>query len=162
MKFYKNIFFVGLFLVSIHNGFSQNFDKSRGLPFVRNYLPEQYHAHEQNYDVIQSSEGFMYFANFAGILEYDGSTWNKIPSSSGMRVVSLAKNEKGKIFVGGLYDFGYLENNKKGQTSFVSLALKQADLKDIGLIFKVICLQDKVYFISENKMYAYDGSKLVI
>jgi serine phosphatase RsbU (regulator of sigma subunit)/ligand-binding sensor domain-containing protein len=162
MEFIKNIFFVGLFLASIHNGFSQNFDKSRGLPFVRNYLPEQYHAHEQNFDVIQSSEGFMYFANFAGILEYDGSTWNKILSSSGMRVVSLAKNEKGRIFVGGLYDFGYLESNKKGQTSFVSLALKQANLKDIGLIFKVICLQDKIYFISENKMYVYDGSKLQV
>jgi serine phosphatase RsbU (regulator of sigma subunit) len=160
MEIKKHIIFLLSFLLIINNlVISQNFDRSRGLPFVRNYLPEEYHAHEQNFDVLQSSSGIMYFANFAGILEFDGSNWNKIVSSSGMRIISLAKDEKGKIFASGLYDFGYLETDKKGQTNFTSLVNKKDSLKSIGLIFKVICTGTKTYFFSEKQIYIYDGSK---
>jgi serine phosphatase RsbU (regulator of sigma subunit) len=155
--------FIGLIvcflLIQSHPVISQNFDKSRGVPFIRNYLPEEYHAHEQNFEMIQADNGIMYFANFAGILEFDGARWNKILSSSGMRIVSLAKNNKGLIFAGGLYDFGYLQTDKRGRTSFISLAKDSMDSKDIGLIFKVICIENLCYFISEKQMFIYDGKE---
>jgi len=158
IKYSGFIFFlIGVLNFQMH---SQNFDQTRGMPFLRNYLPEEYHAHEQNFDMLQAGNGIMYIANFAGILEFDGAQWNKIVSSSGMRVVSLAKDEKGKIFAGGLFDFGYLKTSQKGETSFVSLVDKQTNLKNIGLIFKVICNQNLTYFISENQIYVYDGKKL--
>jgi len=139
---------------------AQNFDISRGLPFIRNYLPEEYHAHEKNFGIIQSHKGFMYFANFAGVLQFDGSKWEKIMSSRGMRIVSLSINDKGRIFAGGLYDFGYLETSGNGVTKFISLAGDE-DTKNIGLISKVICFEKKVYFFSAREMYVLEKDKVI-
>ncbi len=141
---------------------AQNFSVSRGLPFIRNYSSEEYNAHEQNFDIIQSKTGIMYFANFAGILEFDGTTWNKIPTSSGMRALSLSMNKQGRIFVGGLYDFGYLQHNNQGITSFVSLADSIEDKVGIGEVFKVICARDVNYFISEKKLFISRKGKLSV
>jgi len=141
---------------------AQNFSISRGLPFIRNYSPEEYNAHEQNFDIVQDKNGIMYFANFAGILEFDGTTWNKIPTSSGMRVLSLAIDEKGTIFVGGLYDFGYLKHNSEGTTSFVSLTDSIKNKEEIGEIFKVICAKEMNYFISERKLFIAKKDKISV
>jgi serine phosphatase RsbU (regulator of sigma subunit)/ligand-binding sensor domain-containing protein len=155
-----NSILIGVLLLAGQALYAQNFDRMRGLPFLRNYLPEEYHAHEQNFDIIQANNGFMYFANFAGILEFDGSGWAKIPTMSGMRVVSLTMDGNGKIFAGGLYDFGFIETDPKGQTKFVSLTDNQKHLKNIGLIFKVLEAENKVYFFSEKNIYIYDGQQI--
>ncbi len=153
------LYFLGCFSLQLT---AQNFDKSRGLSFLHNYLPEAYHAHEKNFDIIQAQDGIMYFANFAGILKFDGSNWTKIVSASGMRIISLAKDDENRIYAGGLYDFGYLLTDNKGVTKFNSLLNDKEDLKKSGLIFKVICQGKNTYFISDKQMFVYDGKKLEI
>jgi len=138
---------------------AQNFDKTGGLPFIRNYTPEEFNAHEKSFEMVQDLNGTMYFANFSGILEFDGTTWTKIPSLSGMRILSVSINSKGKVFAGGLYDFGYLEKDKKGVTHFFSLADSSADRANIGLISKVLCLDNNTLFFSDKVMFRYDGAK---
>ncbi len=138
---------------------SQNFDKTGGLPFIRNYTPEEYNAHEKSFEMVQDLNGIMYFANFSGILEYDGTKWTKIPSSSGMRILSMNMNAKGQVFAGGLYDFGYLEKDKKGLTHFFSLVDSTEDKTTIGLIYKVLCIDNYTYFFSDKTMFCYDGTK---
>ena len=125
-----------IFIAVSANLRAQNFSMLRGLPFIRNYSSEEYNAHEQNFDIAQSNNGIMYFANFAGVLEFDGTTWNKIPTSSGMRVLSLAKNDEGTIFVGGLYDFGYLKRDGRGITSFVGLTDSIKDKTELDIEIK--------------------------
>ena len=92
---------------------AQNFSVSRGMPFVRNYSPEEYKAHEKNFAITQGQGGLMYFANFAGTLQFDGTHWNKIASLSGMRILSVNKDKNGRIYAGGVYDFGYLETKQR-------------------------------------------------
>jgi serine phosphatase RsbU (regulator of sigma subunit)/sugar lactone lactonase YvrE len=140
-----------LFITSVAAG--QNFNKERGLPFIKNYSASEYNAHEQNFDIVQDKNGLMYFANFSGILEFDGTEWRKITTASGMRVLSLDVNEEGTVFAGGLFDFGYVEHTEFGESKFVSL-LDSTDV-NIGMIFKVICGKEAVYFFSENTMYTY-------
>jgi serine phosphatase RsbU (regulator of sigma subunit)/ligand-binding sensor domain-containing protein len=162
INYLKYICFLNLFFVSVFSVKAQNFSQERGMPFIRNYSPEEYHAHESNFDVIQGDDGLMYFANFAGVLQFDGTNWNRITTKSGMRVLSLAKDKNGRIYVGGFYDFGYLSKNEFGKTSFISLVPKKIEQTDIGLIFKVLIDDDKVIFAGENQLFIYENNKVQI
>ncbi len=161
-KYLKHIVFL-CFLFAY--GFSinaQSFSQKRGAPFIKNYSSEEYKAHENNFDVLQGDNGLVYFANFAGILQFDGTNWNKINTKSGMRVLSLAKDKKGKIYAGGFYDFGFLSTNEYGKTNFTSLVPKEIGKTDIGLIFKVLCDDERVVFASENQLFIYEDNKVEI
>ncbi len=150
------------FLIVFNQSDAQNFSRERGLPFVRNYTSEEYKAHEQNFDIVQDKRGIMYFANFAGILEFDGINWHKIPTSSGMRVLSLAINKEGIVYAGGLFDFGYLKQNKKGISYFFSLADTIADKENIGEVFNIHFIDSSTYFLTQKKMYIYESGKVSI
>ena len=145
-------------LLAISSINAQNFNKLHGLPFIRNYSPEEYHAQEQNFDIVQDTLGIMYFANFSGILQFDGTNWIKISTKSGMRVLSLDVNKEGRVFAGGLEDFGYIEHLKNGKSSYVSLA--NHSKYDVGMIFKVLCDDNKTYFFSKDAMYIYQDTSI--
>ncbi len=149
-----------ILLLLIFTSNAQNFNRFNGIPFIKNYSSEEYKAHEQNFDIIQDNRGVMYFANFAGVLEFDGSVWTKIPTKSGMRVLSLEKDSKGKIYTGGLYDFGYILQNTKGKSYFVSLADSIENKEDIGEIFNIHSVKDKMYFVSKHSLFIYNQSKI--
>lgn len=143
-----------LFLLLVVSSLNaQNFNKLNGLPFIRNYSPDEYHAQEQNFDIVQDSLGIMYFANFSGILQYDGTNWTKTLTKSGMRVLSLDVSSKGKVYAGGLEDFGYIEHLKNGISSYVSLA--NHSKYEIGMIFKVLCGDNQTFFISKDNLFIY-------
>ena len=49
-----------------------------GLPFFQNFTSQDYLAHNRNFDVVCDSSGIAYFANFEGIIYFNGAEWNKI------------------------------------------------------------------------------------
>jgi hypothetical protein len=77
-----------------------------GLPFIRNFPPQEYKTSPQNWAIIQDQRGIMYFGNNEGILEYDGVTWRLIkqPGAS-----ALAVDSTGRVFIGFDYDIGFLQ-----------------------------------------------------
>ncbi|GEM_PF-3075868 len=154
-------FFLCTLLLYFPSVYSQNFNSSRGVPLIRNYSVKEYKMHEQNFQTIQANDGSMFFANFGGILKYDGSVWNSVYTKSGMRVLSLAKDSTGQIFVGGLRDFGFLNQTKTGLTEYFSLAdsLKLPD-EQIGEIFKVLILNKAVYYFSNHRIFIYQNKNL--
>ena len=94
------------FLVSLtKTGYCQN---ELGLPTITNYYYKDYDAAPINWWVLEDSRGVMYFANGAGVLEFDGETWRLIrnPGAGGAR--SMAMNEEGVIHVGFEGDLGVL------------------------------------------------------
>ncbi len=152
-------FFACFFLIIAPKSFfAQNFNEYEGLPYVKNYTPKIYHAHGQNFDIAQDRRGIMYFANFAGILEYDGSVWQTIPTSSGLRVLSLDVDTDGNVYAGGLSDFGFIKHRENGTSVFISLADSLKD--DVGMIFKVLCKDSTSYFLSEKVLYIYENSEI--
>jgi len=60
-----------------------------GKPLVHNYNHRDFGAEVQAWDVVQGDSGLMYFANNAGVLEYDGRTWRLIELPSHLDVRSL-------------------------------------------------------------------------
>ena len=106
-----------------------------GNPFIRNYSPKEYGAFDQNMGVVTDSLGLLYFANGDGVLTYDGVDWRVLPLPNDGNVISIEKDDSGRIYVGGLSEFGYLRPDSYGRLEYVSLV---PFLNDEHLDFKYI------------------------
>lgn len=119
-----------------------------GVPFIRNFLPKDYKGEAQVFSAAQDSRGVMYFANTAGILEFDGHRWRTTPLPY---CVSLGKDKNQTIYASGNSDLGYLTVDSKGRTVFNSL--RDYLPKDIELppYFRFIqCTSTNIYWQSEG------------
>lgn len=92
-----------------------------GAPFIENFKPREFKASSANYDVVQNGNGLMYFANYRGVLEYDGISWQLFPLPNGAATRSLAADSNGVIYVGAVGEMGYLAPDEKGEMRYFSL-----------------------------------------
>ena len=72
-----------------------------GIPFFRNFTSQEYGAHNRNFDVVCDSTGTPYFANFEGIIYFNGAQWNKILTPGISRITKLHIDHTGRIWAGG-------------------------------------------------------------
>lgn len=123
-----------------------------GLSKVINYNSKNYESHPRCYDAIQDHNGFMYFGNLWGIIQFDGIKWKKIPLSNGSSCTSLAIDKNGMIFIGGRNDIGYLKENTKGEKQFVSLRHKVNGIKSFGEVWQTYTTKNGVVFASQEAL----------
>lgn len=104
MKYLRNILFIIACVVGTTAAFAQ------GMPFYRNYTPEEYNAHNRNFDIlVDPKEGVVYVANFEGLLIYDQVEWDIKHTPGITRVTTLFMDSRGTIWTGGYNYMGYLE-----------------------------------------------------
>ncbi|MFY0686330.1 MAG: response regulator [Cyclobacteriaceae bacterium] len=101
--------------------------KTFGYPFMEVYGSTDYDFGSQNFDILAGHDGKVYFANFEGILVYDGAGWTQLPLPNNTGTYSLAKAPDGTVYVGGVNEFGYLTTQANGQLGFISLKDKIGD-----------------------------------
>ena len=87
----------------------------QGIPFLRNFTPQEYHGNSMNFDVITDNEGTAYIANFEGVLYYDHAEWRIIHTPHISRVTVIYRDKNGAIWAGGYNYFGRIEKNKNGE-----------------------------------------------
>ncbi|MFK7982561.1 MAG: hypothetical protein AB8G86_21450 [Saprospiraceae bacterium] len=78
-----------------------------GIPFTTNYPNEIYQAGTQNWDIDQHPNGFMFFANNNGLLQFDGLNWELFPLNNKTIARSIHITKEGRIYVGGQGTFGF-------------------------------------------------------
>ncbi|HYL77187.1 MAG TPA: GAF domain-containing protein [Bryobacteraceae bacterium] len=136
-----------------------------GYPYIRNFGPSDFKAPEPTWATIQDSRGLIYVGNQAGALEYDGVSWNVIPTRKKTYVRTFAKDpHTGRIWVGSSGDFGYLDYpDKSSQLTFVSLLDKvpQAD-RDFTDIWSAIFTEQGVYFLAHSRLFRYVSDSVPI
>ncbi|MBO9617020.1 MAG: response regulator [Dyadobacter sp.] len=135
----------------------------QSLPFITNYSTDEYKAAFQNWALVQGNNGIMYAANNSGVLEYDGVTWQLIPTSEGNPVRSLAKDAQGRIYVGGSGEVGYLAENSQNKMVFHSLKnkLRSAD-RNFGNIWFTFADKGSVYFVCDLHILEFTGGKFKV
>ena len=84
----------------------------RGLPLVRAYLPEEFRAGSQNFDIAQDGNGVLYFANLKGALAFDGAWWKLTELPNRSAVFALESDSKGRIIAGGVGVLGMIDGMK--------------------------------------------------
>lgn len=135
----------------------------QSLPFITNYATDEYKAAFQNWALVQGNNGIMYAANNSGVLEYDGVTWQLIPTTEGNPVRSLAKDAGGRIYVGGSGEVGYLAENNQNKMIFHSLKnkLSRADW-NFGNVWFTFADKGSVYFVCDLHILEFTGGKFKV
>lgn len=146
MKFVKRILifsFVSLFILH-----SNAQIKDLGLPFIVNYNKNLYKASTQNWDITQGKNGFMYFANNEGILEYDGTNW-KTYEVNNRSVVRSIFSIGDTIYSGAYEEIGFLAPDFRGEFKYQTLNdLIPENYRNFGEVWNIYEQNGKIYFQS--------------
>ncbi|MBK7410524.1 MAG: hypothetical protein IPJ40_22165 [Saprospirales bacterium] len=112
---YKFSILIGFFLLTagVHAA-------GQEIPRVHAFTSQEYQAQRQNWSITQATDRWMYFANSAGVLEYDGNRWQllPLPNRQVARAVGYARE---KVFCGGFAEFGFWEKSHLGSWTYTSL-----------------------------------------
>ena len=79
-----------LSLLGVGPSFAAEPTRDAGVPFMQHFTPLDYHANTQCGCIVQDARGVLYVGNYALVLEYDGSTWRKLPTGKRGWVDALA------------------------------------------------------------------------
>ena len=144
MKKYFLIFFIS---------FSVN---SQLLSPIQLFSPDQYNAVNQNWDITQSDENDIFFANNDGLLKYNGSRWTTYSSPNGSIVRSI-KAVKNRVYAGLYEDFGYWEKDISGNHIYVSLVNENELTVDNDEEFwNILYYDDWLIFQSYKRLIMYN------
>lgn len=128
--------------------------ETNGLPPFQVYSPKEYEASRQSWSILQDDRGIMFFGNNEGLLTFDGSNWELIPSPNGALIRSLAMDEHGVIYYGGKNDLGYVSSDSLGQLTLVSLKDKLPSVNgDINDVWEIRYLHGEVIFQTYRHLF---------
>lgn len=131
--------------------------------YVKNYTKQEYQAASQNWSVTQDANGYLYFANNIGLLEFDGITWTLYPAPDGAIIRTVAVDKTNRVFTAGYRELGFWERNSLGRLEYHSLKKEvEANFTTNEEFWNVITAGDRVYFQSFSKVYIYDYQKFEV
>lgn len=132
-----------------------------GAPFIRNYAPNEYGSHNQNWAIVQDQRGVMYFGNSYGLMEYDGASWKVITIPNARIARSLAIGEGGRIFIGGYGELGYMTPNATHQLQFVSLVPQlEARYRDFTDVWQTLSTPEGIFFVTNKYLFRWNGKRM--
>ncbi|MEO8233562.1 MAG: ATP-binding protein [Ignavibacteriota bacterium] len=131
-----------------------------GNPFITNWSPKEYNAHQQNWKIVQDKRGVMYFANGQGVLEYDGVNWRTISLPNDSWALSLAFDSSAeRIYVGAETEFGYLSPDSVGEMHYISLMPSvPVQYRDFGEVWETLASSHGIYFRSSKYLFRWKNS----
>ena len=88
--------------------------QTEGIPLFRNYTAKEYQAHNRNFDVVCDSAGIAYFANFEGILYFNGAEWHRLLTPGISRITRLYIDRRGTVWAGGHHFIGRITTEQNG------------------------------------------------
>ena len=88
---------------------------AQGIPFIKNYAPDDYHAHNRNFDLVTTDDGSVFIANFEGLLYYNNVEWRMIHTPGITRVTVIYKDQNNDIWAGGYNYFGKIQRKDNGE-----------------------------------------------
>ena len=129
----------------------------KGVPFIKNYSPDETGAGSQNWAVIMDNRGVMYFGNGEnGVLEFDGVNWRSIPIPNNSSVLSLGVDDYGTVYIGAIAEIGYLQPDNFGKLQYKSLVNKiDTASRSFNNVLKTFLFEDHIYFCSPHRIFKY-------
>ena len=135
-------------VITAQNGGHQN----EILKFISGDIP----VTSQNWEICRDPlSGYIYFANSAGLIEYNGISARTytVPYRQGVRSVYVSND--GMVFTGSFEDFGIWSKDQSGKLSYASLA-EGADISKNDEIWNIYEVDHSIYFQSFTSIYIYN------
>src|SRR5882672_6832296 len=144
MRYLRRAVLLSAWLAVAVFGLAQN---TIGIPDIVSYPREVYSAGTQNRGIVQDKSGVLYFANYEGLLSFDGTYWKSYPLPNKTVVRSVAIGRDNRIYAGAQDDFGYFSPDRSGRLVFTSLkGLLSEKNKSFTDIWNIIALGNDVFF----------------
>lgn len=132
---------------------------AQDLPPILKYSAGTYNAGNQNWMISQDKDHYMYFANNAGLLEYNGSAWTLYPSVN-ETIIRSVKVIENRIYTGCYMDFGYWQRIDNGTLEYHSLSAPVKNkILDDEQFWNIAQYDHWVIFQSLNQIFIYDTKK---
>jgi serine phosphatase RsbU (regulator of sigma subunit) len=122
-----------------------------GAPLLTHFS-ESKEIENQNWAICQNENRVMLFANRKGILSFDGEEWSPLKIPIIPFSMQMNPNDN-KIYIGGENNFGFIEKQKMGTYTFVSLS---GDSSNLGLITKIVINDSIVWFYGDKTITGYN------
>ncbi|MCP4153855.1 MAG: response regulator [bacterium] len=132
------------------------YGQETGIKYFKNYTYKEYDHQPQNWGALQTKNGIIYVANDGGLLEFDGVAWRVIKVPGYNHVRSIAIDETGTIYIGGINQIGYLAPGTGGNIKYVSL-LDQLDdkQKNFSVVWKTCTVKKQIYFFTTPYLFRW-------
>ena len=130
----------------------------RGFPLITVYPPEVHKAGPQMFDIAQDSRGVLLFGSLHGLASYDGAWWElrKLPDEQ--VVLAVASDSQGRVALGLLSDFGFLERDATGSYGYRSLlSTLPAAQRQVGDIRDICTTPVGFLFVAERSLLVWNG-----
>lgn len=144
MELIKNRIFVTIILiVNFFQGVNAQWNS-----FIRNFGSNELGKGAQIWDIETYDQKWVYLANQNGMLQYDGMEWEIYPLHESQYVRSvLLSSEDGRVYVGGINEFGYFAPQENGKLSYVCMSDSlPMEVRRIGNVWNVCRLTSGIYF----------------
>jgi signal transduction histidine kinase/AraC-like DNA-binding protein len=153
MKFVLKVLVFGILIFTARVIYSQG----TGYKYFRYYTQVEYDHSFQNWAITQAENGMIYVANGGGLLEFDGVTWRPFGIPEWATVRSLAIDETGTIYIGGVKKIGFLEPKPDGTFKYVSLVdhLEESE-KNFSNVWNTHATKEGIYFQTYKFLFRWD------
>jgi signal transduction histidine kinase/CheY-like chemotaxis protein len=123
-----------------------------GRPFTEVTRVRDYAEHNQNWAAAQDRHGTLYVGNRGVLLSYDGVKWRSL-ATGGVFLRGLAIDAQDRLWLGGVNELGYLDDDGHGGRVFASLRDKlpeaERDFRDIRDVFATT---HGIYFVTSDRI----------
>ncbi|QNM86722.1 LuxR family transcriptional regulator [Polaribacter pectinis] len=125
-------------------------------PPINIFTTENYGAENQNWDISQSENKFIYVANNKGLLEYNGAMWHLYPTPN-QTIMRSVKVIEDKVFTGFYMDFGFWIKNKFGVLEYTSITKEQnVEMLEDEQVWSILEVDGWMLFKSLERIYLYN------
>lgn len=132
-----------------------------GAPFLVNYGAKEYGAHDRNAAVVCDRQGNVYFANFEGLLCYDGQAWELLTTPGISRLTSLFIDSEGEVCAGGFNVAGRLKRDEWNRPVFQAyLNDAEKEVKRIGEVRNILEYKGQKVFVAEYGFVWVEGDSV--
>lgn len=164
-RFFDGVSRLALLIFLVNYCFLSHSLEAQELPPVQNYTPIDYNAQNQNWGITQSEERYIYVANNAGLLQYNGATW-KLHLSPNGSIIRSVKSIGTTVYTGCYMEFGLWQKTTLGDLKYKSISSElSVPLLEDEEIWNITELDSWVLFQSLERIYIYnteDGSVEVV
>jgi len=123
--------------------------------FISSHVPVEIKLGNQP----ESVNGFIYFANSEGLIEFNGISCRRFSLPYGQTIRSVHVSRDGTIFTGSFEEFGYWKDSHNGNLIYHSLSAKMS-IEKMMRYGKSTKIKASFTFQSFTTIYSYNGAEV--
>jgi signal transduction histidine kinase len=132
---------------------------AQGIPFIKNYTSDEYHAHNRNFDVVTTDDGTVFIANFEGLLYYNNVEWRMIHTPGITRVTVLYQDKNKDIWAGGYNYFGKIQTKDNGELCLKTIGKQGAFRGEVQEIWEDEKDGSLNFLVNDGNIYEVKGNQ---